>query len=133
MKKVTLNESDLLNIVNKVLNEQELRQFDEDKIDLLHLIFERELKPPFRKGEKDDYGEYTYYNRDDKEIGWLNSEEDFSIKDFSIKYDPIWTNIQDKVCQVFEFPQNTLDWWYEIRPYLNSWLENQINAEINMV
>ena len=46
MKKIKLNESDLLKIVNKLLNEQDERQFDEDEIEFLYWIFERELKPP---------------------------------------------------------------------------------------
>ena len=127
MKKIKLNESDLLKIINKVLNEQKIRQFDEDEIDILYFIFERELKPPLREGEKDKDGDYPYYNRDGEYIGYLGPTGHFAV------INPIWTNIQYKVCQVFQFSYDNWIWWYAIHPYQKSWLENQINVKVKYV
>ena len=101
---------------------------DSQGIELLNFIFERELKPPFRKGEKDEDGDYPYYNRDGEYIGYLDSIENA----INVKY-PFVLNIKYKVCQAFEFPYNTRDWWDAINPHLKSWIENQINLKLRRV
>ena len=127
MRKIT--ETKLINIVNKPLNEQNKRKFNEDEIDLLHFIFERELKPPFRSDVKADvYGDYWYYNRNNEWIGWLTPK-----KHFSIIYDPFEINITDKVRQAFGFSRNTPNCWYVTKPHLKSWLEAQINTKIRKI
>ena len=145
MKKITLNETDLMKIVKRVLNEQKDRQLDEDEIDILYFIFERELKPPFKKGEQAHKGVNQYYNRNDEEIGYLYSDQYYDRdgefigqlyslrKTFSIIYDPFWINIEHKVCQVFQFSYETGEWWNAIEPHLKSWLEDQLNIKLNVV
>ena len=126
MKKIT--ETKLINIVNKVLNEQKIRQFDEDELELLHFIFERELKPPFQKGKKDNFGRYSYYNRDGDCVGWLKTR----TKYFMVT-DSFWDNIKYKICSAFGFSYDTWDWWYAIKPNLKSWLEDQLNVKFNNI
>ena len=116
MKKITLNETDLIKIVKRVLNEQKDRQFNEDEVHILYHIFEREFKPPFRKGEIDIDGDYVYYDRNNQWIGLLQPNKGI----FAIHYQ-LYNNIRYKVCQVFEFSYDTLEWWYAIRPHLKSW------------
>ena len=98
---------------------------DEQGIELLYFIFERELKPPFRRGGKDDYGNYLYYNRDDGYIGVLDSYMNFYV--YLIYHE----NIRYKVCQAFGFSRSTWDWWSVINPHLKSWIEAKLSIEIN--
>ena len=104
---------------------------DEQGVELLHFIFERELKPPFRKGEMDEYGDYPYYNRDGEKIGYLNFSVSYEY--LTLFYDPFGYNIKDKVCQVFEFSYDAWGWGGPIMPHLKSWLEDQLNIELRVI
>ena len=101
---------------------------DEQGIELLPFIFERELKPPFSKGDKDIYDRDTYHNRNNEIIGRLNSADIFIIDPY-----PFWLNIKDKVCYVFGFSSKKVDWWYPIKPHLKSWMETQLNIKLNVL
>lgn len=101
---------------------------DEQGIELLHFIFERELKPPFRKGKRDQDGHWVYYDRNGEEIGWLYSNATFSIDSRIID------NIFYKVCDAFQTSPNTSVWWFAINSHLKLWLGDQINVNlINVV
>ena len=123
MKKII--EIDLKHTVKRILNEQKNKQFNGDEIELIHFIFERELKPPFTNGEKYSRDRHSYYNRDNEIIGWLSA----AIK-FSIRPDYFLSNIKYKICQVFEFPYDTRDWWIAIKSHIKSWMGNQLNLKL---
>lgn len=98
---------------------------DEEGIEILYFIFERELKPPFMKGDEDSNGSYKYYNRDGEYIGHLTSDNRFIL----IK-DPFFASIRHKMNQIFEVPKITYISWLLIRRYIKPWMELQLNFNI---
>lgn len=99
---------------------------DEQSVGLLHWIFERELKPPFRKDQQNIDKFFDYYNRNDEYIGWLHPYDIFLIH---------YSNFDDiirKVCQAFgiDSTQNTEDLHDEVRSHLKLWLGDQINVKL---
>lgn len=102
-----------------------IKKLTTEELELIHWIFERELKPPFRWGEKTDR---QCYNLKGEPIGWLDSDNAFHLSRETFYHD-----INFKICEVFEPPYDGANWWYQIRPYLKSWLENLTNIEILVV
>lgn len=102
------------------------KKFTDDQIEILNYIFEIELKPPFSKGEMNKYGVYSYYNRDGECIGQFYPMNLFKVIDTkSFEY------IKFKIMTIFRIPKNY--WWELIYPHFISWLENEINVEVNHV
>ena len=98
---------------------------DEQGIEILHFIFERELKPPFTRGNR--LGHYLYYNRDGEIIGMIPYSGFFSINVTQRN------DIGYKVRQLFGYPYNNLEWLYATIPHLKSWMENQINVKLDTI
>lgn len=104
---------------------------DEHDIELLHWIFERELKPPLRIGQQHINGWTDYYNRNDDIIG---SMYEGHRKSFDIIKHPFLNDIKYKICQAFGFElKESYDWWLSVKPYLKSWLEDRLNIEIKLL
>lgn len=93
---------------------------------LLHFIFERELRPPFRQCDENRSDRRYYCNTNNEIIGVLNWHHNFIIT-----IDPFLWNLKDKLCQAFGFLPHEWDWYHEVKPHLKSWLENKLNIKFS--
>lgn len=101
------------------------KYFDEDEIDILNFIFEREFKPPFKMGDKNTRGDRTYFNNENNVLGIL-----YYNHLLQISHKQSIRNVKHKICQVFDFPFDNWDWYDSIYPHLMSWMGNKLNVEI---
>lgn len=104
------------------------KKFTQEELELIHYIFERELRPPFRRGRKLNLVTSLYYNKDDEFFGILHTDNSFLVRS-----DPFFNEILVKIKTIIEFDSKPIDLRSMIKPILRNWLKSQLNIEINRI
>lgn len=103
---------------------------EEDGIELLYFIFERELKPPFKRGDEVYPKNYAYFNNSNIFIGYFNYE----TNNFVFSNSDCLDEVKNKVCKVFGLnPNSRFSWWWPLKQHMKTWLQHKLNVNINYV
>lgn len=108
---------------------------DNQWVEFIYWIFERELAPPFKREDTPEGfgGFYPYYNNNGEYVGKLTRNGDFVMENKLLR------EIKNKIFQAFnEINDNDRNSWIQQNwityyPHFKTWIEKQINTNVRII
>lgn len=107
----------------------------EDLLDMILFIFNRELKPPFVRGEADQWGNYLYFNKANELVGELRRSTQYAgaFSTFCFKNKEHYYNIVAKTHLIAEFPKDSVQWSTYFRLIFILYMSNRLGIKLYSV